>query len=133
ELFDGYSEEWGFSWTDILANATGTGLYVGQELLWKEQRIMLKFSFHQTKYARERPDKLGENFLEQILKDYNGQTYWVNINLHSFFKESKIPKWLDLSVGYGADGMLMAVEDIDNQLLTTNARARQFYLSFDLN
>ena len=133
EILDGFSEEWGFSWGDILANASGTGLYVGQELLWNEQRILLKFSFHQTKYASQRPDKLGENFLEQILKDYNGQTYWLSANLHSFFKEKNIPKWLNIAVGYGADGMLTGVEDIDSQLLTNINRQRQFYLSLDVN
>ncbi|CAH8294959.1 putative lipoprotein DUF2279 [Mariniflexile fucanivorans] len=133
EVLDGFSEEWGFSWGDILANASGTGLYVGQELLWNEQRIALKFSFHQTKYASLRPDKLGEDFLEQILKDYNGQTYWLSANLHSFFKEKNIPKWLNIAVGYGADGMLTGVEDIDNQLLTNINRQRQFYLSLDVN
>jgi uncharacterized protein YfiM (DUF2279 family) len=133
EVFDGFSEAWGFSWGDIGANAAGTGLYIGQELLWKEQRIALKFSFHQTKYAPQRPDKLGNGFLEEVLKDYNGQTYWLSANVHSFFKESSIPKWLNIAVGYGADGMLHGVEDIDNQVLTTNNRMQQFYLSFDVN
>ncbi|WP_396600717.1 DUF2279 domain-containing protein [Algibacter sp. R77976] len=133
EVLDGYSEEWGFSWGDIIANGTGTGLYVGQELLWNEQRIALKYSFHQTKYAKLRPDKLGETYLEQILKDYNGQTYWLSANLHSFFKESKIPKWLNIAVGYGGEGMLTGIKDIDNQVLTNNQRYRQYYLSFDLN
>ena len=133
EILDGFSQEWGFSWDDILANASGTGLYVGQDLLWKEQRIALKFSFHQTKYASQRPDKLGEGFLEQVLKDYNGQTYWLSGNLHSFFKEKNIPKWLNIAVGYGADGMFTGVEDIDNQLLTNSDRQRQFYLSLDVN
>ena len=133
EVLDGFSQEWGFSWGDILANASGTGLYVGQELLWNEQRIALKFSFHQTKYALQRPDKLGENFLEQVLKDYNGQTYWLSANLHSFFKEKNIPKWLNFAVGYGADGMLVGMEDVDNQLLTNLGRQRQFYLSLDVN
>lgn len=133
EIFDGFSQEWGFSWGDVVANAAGTGLYVGQELLWKEQRIHLKFSFHQTKYAQLNPNKLGKGFLEQILKDYNGQTYWLSFNLHDFFKESNIPKWLNFAVGYSADGMLQGVEDIDNTLLTNNNRQRQFYLSFDVN
>jgi len=133
EVLDGYSQEWGFSWGDVLANASGTGLYIGQELLWKEQRIALKFSFHQTKYAAQRPDKLGDSFLEQVLKDYNGQTYWLSANLHSFFKESKIPKWLNIAVGYGANGMLTGLKDVDNQLLTNTERHRQFYLSFDVN
>ncbi|TGV01694.1 DUF2279 domain-containing protein [Flavivirga rizhaonensis] len=133
EVLDGYSKEWGFSWGDIGANAAGTGLYIGQELLWNEQRIALKYSFHQTRYANLNPDKLGENFLEQILKDYNGQTYWLSANLHAFFKESKIPKWLNLALGYGADGMLYGSKDVDNQVLTTNRRWRQYYLSFDVN
>jgi uncharacterized protein YfiM (DUF2279 family) len=133
EVLDGFSEEWGFSWGDILANGAGTGLYVGQEILWKEQRIALKYSFHQTKYANQRPDKLGETYLEQILKDYNGQTYWLSANLHSFFKDKNIPKWLNVAVGYGGDGMLTGNEDIDSQVLISNQRYRQFYLSFDLN
>ena len=133
EVLDGYSEEWGFSWGDILANGTGTGLYIGQDLLWKEQRIALKYSFHQTKYAKQRPDKLGETYLEQILKDYNGQTYWLSANLHAFFKESKIPKWLNIAVGYGAEGMLTGTKDIDTPVLTSNQRYRQYFLSFDLN
>jgi len=133
EVLDGYSQEWGFSWGDMLANATGTGLYIGQELLWNEQRIALKFSFHKTKYANLNPEKLGETALEQILKDYNGQTYWLSFNLYSFFKESKIPKWLNVAIGYGGEGMLSASKDIDNQMLTSNSRFRQYYLSFDVN
>lgn len=133
EVFDGFSKEWGFSWGDVMANAAGTGLYIGQELLWKEQRISLKFSFHQTSYAMQRPDKLGKSFQEQVLKDYNGQTYWLSANLHGFFKDSSIPKWLNLAFGYGAEGMLTGRKDIDNQLLTNNKRYRQFYISFDVN
>ncbi|WP_367179748.1 DUF2279 domain-containing protein [uncultured Psychroserpens sp.] len=133
EIFDGYSEEWGFSWSDMLANGLGTGLYVGQELLWDEQRITMKYSFHQTSFANQRPDKLGEGFLEEMLKDYNGQTYWLSANLHSFFKDSKIPKWLNLAFGYGAEGMLTGKnENVDNFLITQNRR-RQFYLSLDVD
>ncbi|WP_282136122.1 DUF2279 domain-containing protein [Seonamhaeicola maritimus] len=133
EVLDGYSQEWGFSWGDIGANAAGTGLYIGQELLWKEQRIDFKYSFHQTKYAFQSPNKLGESLLEESLKDYNGQTYWLSVNLHSFFKESKIPKWFNLALGYGATGMLGESEDTDSQLLINNNGMRQFYLSFDVS
>lgn len=133
EVLDGHSKEWGFSWGDILANASGTGLYIGQELLWNEQRIDLKYSFHQTKYASQNPDKLGESFLEQVLKDYNGQTYWLSANVKSFFKKSSVPNWLNVAIGYGASGMLSGIKDIDNQVLISNSRYRQFYLSFDVN
>ncbi len=133
EVLDGYSNEWGFSWGDVGANALGTGLYVSQELLWNEQRIDVKFSFQQTNYASQRPDKLGKSFFEQVLKDYNGQTYWLSFNLHSFFKDSKIPKWLNVALGYSGEGMLTGIEVADNQLLTTNQRYRQYFLSLDVN
>ncbi len=133
EIFDGYSEEWGFSWGDFASNAAGTGLYIGQELLWEEQRITLKYSFHQTKYAELRTERLGENFLEQSLKDYNGQTYWLSANMHSFFNKSKLPKWLNLAFGYGADGMLTGDESIGGSQFIEQERIRQFYLSLDVD
>ena len=134
EVFDGNSSQWGFSWSDMAANAAGTGLYVSQELLWKEQRIVPKFSFHTTEYASIRPNVLGNSFPQQILKDYNGQTYWLSTNLHSFFKQSKIPKWLNLAVGYGADGMITGKsETSDVFLYPETKRTRQFYLSLDVD
>jgi len=133
EVFDGFSKEWGFSWGDIMANGVGAGLYIGQELLWNEQKIAIKYSFHQTKYAELNPEKLGESFLEEVLKDYNGQTYWLSANLHSFFKESKLPKWLNVAVGYGAEGMLTGIENIDNQDFINQNRIRQYYLSLDID
>ncbi|MBP4138293.1 DUF2279 domain-containing protein [Flavobacterium geliluteum] len=134
EVFDGFSSEWGASSGDLIANATGTALYVSQELLWKEQRITPKFSFHTTQYAGQRPDLLGSSINEQILKDYNGQTYWLSVNLHSFAKDTKIPKWLNLAFGYGADGMLSGNNQDENPFFIQNSKQfRQFYLSFDVN
>jgi hypothetical protein len=132
EILDGYSSEWGASLGDIAANAAGTALYVSQEMLWNEQRIIPKFSFHTTPYASARPEVLGSFVGEQVLKDYNGQTYWLSTNIHSFFKESKIPKWLDFSVGYGAEGMITGDDLFVNSVfLPESERYRQFYLSFD--
>ena len=132
EIMDGFSAEWGFSWSDIAANSLGTGLFVGQELLWHEQRILLKYSFHRTSFAKQRPDKLGESFLEEVFKDYNGQTYWLSANIHSFFKTTKIPRWLNFAVGYGADGMLSGLSEGPIGLPEQN-RQRQFYLSLDID
>ncbi|MBO3098514.1 DUF2279 domain-containing protein [Gelidibacter pelagius] len=133
EVLDGFSKEWGFSWGDMLANGVGTGLYIGQELLWEEQRMTLKFSFHQTKYANLSPDKLGNGFLEELLKDYNGQTYWLSFNIHSFINSDHIPKWLNLAVGYSADGMVFAHNEPVNNFVTNKNRKRQFYLSLDVD
>lgn len=132
EVFDGYSSNWGASMGDVAANASGTILFVSQELLWKEQRIVPKFSFHTTPYASVRPNVLGHSLSEQLLKDYNGQTYWLSVNLYSFFKGSKIPKWLNLAVGYGAEGMVTGKEALINTIfLPDDERYRQFYVSFD--
>ena len=133
EVFDGFSQEWGASSGDIIANVSGTALYVSQELLWKEQRITPKFSFHQTKFASQRPETLGASFNEEILKDYNGQTYWLSFNVHSFTKDSFIPKWLNLAIGYSGEGMLYGndAEAIENGIIQNPYR--QFYLSLDVD
>ena len=133
EVFDGFSQEWGASTGDVIANVSGTALYVTQDLLWKEQRILPKFSFHQTKYAKYRPETLGASLNEQILKDYNGQTYWLSFNIHSFTKDTFFPKWLNVALGYGADGMIYGDKDeaIANSVIQNPYR--QFYLSLDVD
>lgn len=129
EILDGFSEEWGASTSDVIANAAGTGFLIGQELLWKEQRISVKYSFHQTNFAKQRPAILGENYFQQTLKDYNGQTYWLSANIWSFNKKSTIPKWLNIALGYGAEGMLYG----NTTISTLNTPYRQFYLSLDVD
>jgi uncharacterized protein YfiM (DUF2279 family) len=127
EVLDGFSEEWGASWGDLIANTSGAALLVGQELLWHEQRMELKFSYHQTSYAEQNPDLLGSSALESLLKDYNGQTYWLSVNPWSFAKDSRLPRWLSVSVGYGAEGMITSMPPKEG-----DDRYRKFLLSFDL-
>lgn len=137
EVMDGYSDGWGFSWGDMGANAIGGGLAIGQKACWNEQRIQIKYSFHKTDLAQYRTDLLGKSWSTQILKDYNGQTYWLSINPSSFMKpETKFPKWLNVAFGYGADGMLGArynnVLVMDDNGNTKNFnRYRQYYFSLD--
>ena len=134
EVLDGFSSQWGASSGDVLANALGTTLYVSQELIWNEQRITPKFSFHTTKYASLRPSILGKSIPEQILKDYNGQTYWLSVNLYSFSKSTQIPKWLNIAIGYGADGMISGNSNKNYLILSPKPEIfRQFYLSLDVD
>jgi len=134
EIFDGYSSQWGASMGDVVANASGTALFVSQELLWKQQRIVPKFSFHTTHYALARPEIFGNAFNEQLLKDYNGQTYWLSANLSSFLTDIKIPKWLNLAIGYGAEGMVTGHDELlPNSALPKGKRFRQYYLSLDVD
>src|ERR1700739_3850534 len=107
EVMDGFSSGWGFSWGDMAANFTGSSLALSQQYFWNEQRIRLKYSFHQTYFAAQRPNELGSNLLEETIKDYNGQTYWLSVNVASFLKkETKFPKWLNVAFGYGATNMV---------------------------
>jgi uncharacterized protein YfiM (DUF2279 family) len=135
EIFDGYSEEWGFSTGDMIANCAGTAMAISQELLWEDQRIKIKFSWHATDYAQYNPDLLGDDFPETLFKDYNGQTYWLSANISSFFPASKFPEWLNFSVGYGAEGMTSAGnEPSDSEIADTPdfERYRQFYIAPDI-
>ncbi len=130
EIMDGFSEDYGFSWGDILANMTGAGLFLSQELIWQKQFVKMKFSFHTTPYAPLRPEVLGNGIPEEILKDYNGQTYWFSFDIYNILpKDNKFPKWINIALGYGADGMVYGRES-DNQEHGYESY-RQYYFSID--
>lgn len=145
EILDGFSSEWGWSWSDISANLLGSGTLIAQELLWNEQKLHIKTSFHKNKYQdpslNSRSNELfGHSLAERYLKDYNGQTYWISADLKSFFSKSKIPAWLQLSIGTGAEGIFGAEKNIavDKAGYTIFYRPdikryRQWYLAPDVN
>lgn len=146
EYLDGRSSEWGWSWADVGANGFGAALYAGQELGWNEQRIAFKFSSHYKNYSdavlKKRADDLyGASFAGRLLKDYNAQTYWLSANVKSFFPFSGLPAWLNVSVGYGADGMFGGYQNIaynkTDGSVTFDRRGikryRQFYLAPDVD
>jgi hypothetical protein len=144
EILDGYSAQWGFSLADMAANISGSLLFAGQEYAWGEQRIRFKFTSHRVKYddpeLKQKADDLyGTSLPERILKDYNGQTYWWSINMWSFAKQSRLPPWLNVAVGYGAEGMFGGY---DNDWIDKNniyhdrrdiPRVRQFFISPDID
>lgn len=136
EILDGFSAGWGASISDVAANTLGSALFVSQQLIWEEQRLMLKYSYHPTKFAAYRPDVLGSGHLERMLKDYNGMTYWVSLNPNSFGAEN-LPPWLNISFGYGATGMTGGSENITGYhngiYIPEFDRTRRFLLSFDVD
>ncbi len=137
EIFDGFSSGWGFSKGDMLANITGSALFVAQQLAWGQQRARLKFSFHKTIYSKYNPAELGANKWQSWLKDYNGQTYWLSVNPASFLKSStSFPQWLNISAGIGADGMIGARTNpamIGNVKIPEFKRQHRFLLSADVD
>jgi len=145
ETLDGFSEQWGWSWSDFGTNILGSGILVAQELAWDEQRIKFKFSYHKKNYGdpelvQRTKSLFGNSGSEQFLKDYNGQTYWASANLKSFFPKSNLPPWLAVSVGYGAEGLFGARENTgkdDNGNIifsrTDIPRRRQWYIAPDID
>ncbi|HYG20720.1 MAG TPA: DUF2279 domain-containing protein [Ohtaekwangia sp.] len=129
EIMDGFSDAYGASSGDLIANAAGAAFYLGQSRLWNEIRIFPKFSFQRTGYARLRPEVLGDSWASEALKDYNGQTYWLSVDVDKFMR---FPKWLNIAAGYGAHGMIYA-RDHQNRDHGYGDPYRQFYLALDLD
>ncbi|MEO6221437.1 MAG: DUF2279 domain-containing protein [Ginsengibacter sp.] len=145
EILDGFSSEYGFSISDFAANIFGSGMFIAQEFAWDDQRIKFKFSFHKKNYGEAdlnaRADKLyGKKEIERFIKDYNAQTFWLSANIHSFFPQSKLPKWLSVAIGYGAEGMFgarsnIAVDKTGTVIFDRSdiKRYRQWYISPDVD
>lgn len=131
EILDGFSPDYGFSPGDMVANVSGSVLYLGQIALWDEVRIQPKFSFHYTSLSRVRPELLGSNRYESWLKDYNGQTYWFSASPKSFFRDMNWPAWLCFSVGYGIQDMVSA--EREKSIERGYRPYRQYYLSLDID
>lgn len=136
EIFDGLYEGWGFSWSDVAANTAGSVLVIGQELLFDEQVFQYKFSFSRSPYANQANGYLGDNTLESLFYDYNGHTYWLSTSVNNFLLKEKLPDWLNLAVGYSANGMFGEFENRTSYRgvsIPTTERYRQFLLSPDIN
>ncbi len=145
EILDGFSAEYGFSPGDFTANILGSAAFISQELAWDEQKIKIKFSAHPKRYAEPdleaRADKIfGKSDIERLLKDYNIQTYWLSGNVKSLFHSDNWPAWLNLAVGYGAEGMFGARDNIgrdkEGNIIFDRSdiqRTRQWYLSPDID
>ena len=130
EILDGFSEKWGASSGDLVANSLGSLLAISQQLYWDEQKVLLKYSFNPSEISNTNPQLFGNNLIQKSLKDYNGQTYWLCFNFENVFNSSStyLPKWLNLAFGYGADNMYSDAYSLSHEL-----GYRQFFLSLDIN
>lgn len=139
EIWDGFYEKWGFSWGDIVANTLGSGLFAAQEYFFDDQIVKMKFSFFQSEYARDPLVKesglLGSTFFQSMSDDYNGHTYWASANLSKMLPGSKLPKWLNVAVGYSINGVLgeyYNYPEYHGVTLPQYDRTRQFLFSLDV-
>lgn len=132
EIFDGFSSEWGASLSDIAYDIGGTALFSVQEYYFRNQILRPKFSYHQSNVEGSNTEIFGNTSQEHFLKNYNGQTYWLTANIKSIIKQDFIPKWLNIAVGYSADGMEDATGTIPQRKYLLK-RKRQFFLSLDID
>ena len=137
EILDGFSEEWGFSLPDMASNIAGSAIAVSQELILGQQVARVKYSYHESGLAGFRPDALGSNLPEKMLKDYNGQTHWLSVNLCKLGGRMEIlPPWLNIAFGYSAYGMLGGYSNpsfSNGTKLPHFDRYRQFFLAPDID
>ncbi|NQY66401.1 MAG: DUF2279 domain-containing protein [Flavobacteriales bacterium] len=135
EIFDGMYEDWGFSWYDMAANTFGSLLFTVQEALWDDQIVLMKFSYSPSIYP-EYSSYLGTTQVERFFYDYNAHSYWLSANVSKITKSKKIPSWLNVALGYSANGMIY---EFYNPVLyhegdyITLERHRQFLISLDVD
>jgi uncharacterized protein YfiM (DUF2279 family) len=131
EIWDGMYGTWGFSWGDVIANTAGSALLVGQELLFDEQVARFKMSVSKSEFAGDKYGYYDGNLAETLLGDYNGHTYWLSMNANKLFLKDKLPSWLNIAVGYSADGLLGHFEN--EPPYNHIDRTRQYVLSLDVD
>ena len=79
-----------------------------------------------------RPNTLGANVPERLLKDYNGQTHWLSADVGAFLPATtRWPRWLNLAVGYGAENLVYG-EPAPNRAAGYRV-VRQFYFGPDFH
>ena len=145
EVFDGFSDKWGASWSDVGFNALGAGLALSQNLLWQEQRIRTKYSFHKVTHVdaeleQRATDLYGSGKIERLIKDYNSLAIWISITPSRFMKNPNPRRsWLALSVGYAGANMYGGFEnkweDEDGNEIIRNdiEQYRRFFFSLDVD
>lgn len=136
EFVDAKIDGAGFSWADIMGNIVGSGFFVGQELLFREQVINFKFSFSKSQYSEQSNGLLGNSLIQNYFSDYNSHTYWLSFNANRLIMKDKLPSWINVSAGYSANGMFGAFENdeyYNGVKLPETQRYRQFLLSLDID
>lgn len=133
---DGIHEGYGFSWGDIAANTMGSALVFGQELLFREQIVKYKFSYWESSYSQNSNGYYGETAMNRLFKDYNGQTYWLSMPVNKMVFKQRLPAWLNIAIGYGANGMYGEFENVSSYngvAIPATERYRQYLLSLDID
>jgi hypothetical protein len=132
EYLDGKSLRWGASPGDLIANVFGGLIGTYQALNPESRNFCFKYSYVQNPIADVRPEMFGNGPVSRMLKNYNGQTYWLSVPI------SKKYPFLLASVGYGINGYYGGGDNIfENaqgvQDYSNAPRYSEFYASLDID
>jgi hypothetical protein len=122
EVGDGYSKDFGFSPTDLLANCAGLGYGFMQEKVPYMRNFKFKMSYYPTSFYTENHYKGWS-----LTSDYRGHIYWLSFDVHNMLPKSARRYWppfLNIAAGYGIDKETPRTEQPTN---------RQFVIGFDWN
>lgn len=100
ELTDGFTEDFGFSYEDLVMDFAGIGLgYLADNHPALDEKMDFRLLYRRSRDAK----KTGE---QDISLDYSGQVYLLNLKLNGFsqFKSSPLLRYIELAVGYGTEG-----------------------------
>lgn len=104
EVYDGFSNVYGASRTDILANAVG-GVVGGLQVAYPERTGWFagKYSYHRSPYYNEEA-----NIFSNAIKDYDGISFWLSVRPKKLLEgraRELWPGWLGLAVGYSGTNL----------------------------
>lgn len=102
EIWDGLYAKYGFSYADMLANASGASLAVLNEEVPRSRAIKPTIWYKPTKAWRNRNEP-GHGNNPRATLDYSGQSYWFSADVDSLLPAGARPYWpgfLRLSVGH---------------------------------
>ena len=124
EYWDGFQEEYGFSFPDLLTNAVGAGYATAQVFVKPLRHVTPTVS-----YARTAALKADHGDLRRTV-DYSGQTYWLSADVEAMLPPAAKRWWpgiLRASIGH-------SITDWVDPVTGTQMRAdRKLVLSLDLD
>lgn len=123
EFEDGFGLQWGFSPGDAMGDVIGAYYPVAQYYAPVLRNFNFKLSYVPTyELIHEKPSSYGHK-PNIMIDDYEGQTYWLSVNVHGLLPEGAKPywpEWLGFAVGFSV-----------KKLNGIGGGEREFFLSLD--
>lgn len=100
EVWDGFFEQYGFSYPDLLMNAAGAAFSVMHELAPVSRAVTPTIWYRPTEAWHRRGEHGGH---PRATTDYSGQSYWLSVNVDTLLPDAMSRAWpgiLRLSLGH---------------------------------